>query len=307
MASTSSNTVVVIEPVLMKAKKELTGGRKRGKGDFMPELPPLPLESDLFTPRVGERIMRKADLKVLAEAVMNMMTMEGKFVVEVDKMARVLETKKDKVFAICNVMEGLRLMLRQSMNVYMWQGRTALMSTLMMLKQMAEKEDMMGQLSMVRNFINQDSMESSGLKYNLVMMSQKLMMMFMTLPQSSPLLLLEASIIIHGPVLTDIKRKSSMQRLGDIAKILGSVGLVAKVINKKGDSKKNISYRYVGQEVPQLLFALNTQCEDVEMEEDLAAVRDIVEENIEGEEFATGAAGLRRKLSKLEQVGEENV
>jgi hypothetical protein len=201
---------------------------------------------------------------------------------------RVLETKKDKVFAICNVMEGLRLMLRQSINVYMWQGRMALVSTLMMLKQMAEKEDMMGQLSMVRNFINQDSMgelqgvlnakESPGLKYNLVMMSQKLMMMFLTLPQSMPLLLLEASIIIHGHVLTDVKRKSSMQRLGDIAKILGSVGLVAKVMNKKGDSKKNISYQYVGQEVPQLLSVLNTQCEDVEMVEDLVAVRDIVED-----------------------------
>ena len=32
-----------------------------------------------------------------------------------------------------------------------------------------------------------------------------------------PLLLLEASIIIHGPVLVNAKRKYSMQRLGDIA------------------------------------------------------------------------------------------
>ena len=74
MASASSNTVVVIEPVLVKARKDLSGpgGRKRGKGDFMPELPPLPLESDLFTPPVGERNMRKADLKVLAEAVLSM-------------------------------------------------------------------------------------------------------------------------------------------------------------------------------------------------------------------------------------------
>ena len=76
----SSSTVVVIEPVLMKGKKDLSGVRKRGKGDIVPEFPPLPLESDLFTPPVGERNVRKADLKVLAEAVMNMMPMEGKFV-----------------------------------------------------------------------------------------------------------------------------------------------------------------------------------------------------------------------------------
>ena len=158
----------------------------------------------------------KTDLKVLAEAVMSMMPMEGKFVVEVDKMARVLETKKDKVFAICNVREGLRLMERQSMNVYMWQGRSALMSTLMMLKQMAEMEDMMGQLSMVRNLINQS--------------------------QSMPLLLLEASIIIHRPVLMNAKRKYSMQRLEDIAKIIASVGLVAKVKKKTARSTSHIMW-----------------------------------------------------------------
>ena len=57
---------------------------------------------------------------------------------------------------------------------------------------------------------------------------------------------------------------------------------------------------YVGQEVPRLSI-LNTQCKDVEMVEDLAAVWDTVEENIEGEEFATGVVRLMRK------VGEENV
>jgi len=305
MASTSSNTVVVIEPVLRKAKKDLSGGKVRGKGDFLPELPPLPLESDLFTPPVDKMNVRKADLKVLAEAVMSMMPVEEKFMVEVDKMARVLETTKDKVYAVCNVMEGLRLMERQSMNVYMWQGRTALMSTLMLLKQMAEKEDMMSQLSMVKNFLNQDNMgelqevtkanESSGYKYNLVMMSQKLMMMFLTLPKASPLLLLEASIIIHGPVLADIKRKASIHRLGDIAKILESVGLVAEVVKKKGERKKNISYLYVGQEVPQLLSLINTQSKDVEMVEDQVAVRDIVEDDKEFKAITTGDVRLRRR------------
>ena len=177
------------------------------------------------------RNVSKTDLKVLAEAVMSMMPMEGKFVVEVDKMARVLETKKDKVFAICNVREGLRLMERQSMNMYMWQGRTVLMSTLMMLKQMGEKEDMMGQLSLVRNFIN---LNIIGELQRVIQAkeSQKLMMMFLTLPQSMSLLL-EASIIIDGPVLMNAKRKYSMQRLEDIAKIIASVGLVAKVMKKK--------------------------------------------------------------------------
>ena len=167
---------------------------------------------------------------------------------------------------------------------------------------------------MARNFLDQDNMgelhgvikanELSGSKYNLVMMSQKLMMMFLILPQSSRILLLEASIIIHGAVLTDIKRKSSLKRLGDISKIFVSVGLVAEVVmKKKGDSKKDISYQYVGQKVPQLVPVFNTQCKDVEMVEDIAAVRDIVEDDIDGEEaLVTGAVRLRRNVSKMEQV-----
>jgi hypothetical protein len=284
MASTSCNTVMVMKMMVARVK--------RGKGDILRELPPPPLANNLHTPPLGKKIVRKkADILVSAEAVVGMMPLEGMVVVEVDKVAKGLEMKEDNVYDICNVMEGLGMMLRQSRNVYVWQGRTALMSALLMLKQKAEKEDMMGQLSMVKNFLGQDSIgelrrlnkvdKSSESKYNLVMMTQKLMMMFLILPQSRTLLLLEASIIIHGPVLTNAKRKSSMWRLEDIAKIMGSVGLVAKVMQKKGDSRKNISYHYTGQ-VPHLSI-LTTQCEDVEMVEDLIAVRDIVEDGMEDE------------------------
>ena len=62
---------------------------------------------------------------------------------------------------------------------------------------------------------------------------------------------------------------------------MGSLGLVAKVMQKKGDSRKNISYHYIGQ-VPHM-SSLNTQSEDVEMVEDLVAVWDIVEDGMEDE------------------------
>ena len=78
------------------------------------------------------------------------------------------------------------------------------------------------------------------------MVTQKSIMMFLILPQHRPLFLMEASIILHGSALTEGKRKSSIQRLEDIAKIKGSVGLVAKVMNKKGDSEKNILVRGTG-------------------------------------------------------------
>ena len=44
------------------------------------------------------------------------------------------------------------------------------------------------------------------------------------------------------------------------------------------------------------LSILNTECEDLEMVEDLAAVRDIVEDGMEGEGIAIGAVRMRRKV-----------
>ena len=79
MASTSSNTALVIEPVVDKVKRW-----KRGKGDILRELPPPPLAKNLSTPLVR----KKANIMVLAEAVIGMMPMEGMLVVEVDKVAR---------------------------------------------------------------------------------------------------------------------------------------------------------------------------------------------------------------------------
>ena len=54
MASTSSNTALVIEPVVDKVKRW-----KRGKGDILRVLPPPPLEKNLFTPLVAKKIVRK--------------------------------------------------------------------------------------------------------------------------------------------------------------------------------------------------------------------------------------------------------
>ena len=73
MASTSSNTALVIEPVVDKVKRW-----KRGKGDILRELPPPPLAKNLFSPLVAKKIVRKkANVMVLAEAVIGMMPMEG--------------------------------------------------------------------------------------------------------------------------------------------------------------------------------------------------------------------------------------
>ena len=70
--------------------------------------------------------------------------------------------------------------------------------------------------------------------------------------------------------------------------------MVAKVMVKKGDSKKNIYYHYIAQEVPHPSI-LNTECIDLEMMEDTVAVRDTGKDDMEDEGITTEAVRLIRK------------
>eukprot|EP00092_Neocalanus_flemingeri_P027672 GFUD01030037.1.p1 GENE.GFUD01030037.1~~GFUD01030037.1.p1 ORF type:complete len:350 (-),score=122.62 GFUD01030037.1:1-1050(-) len=283
--STSTSTLVIIERVEDYGKaKNATLPRKRGRGNIVAELPPLPMESELFTPPVDKGDRREKSIKVLGEKLLAMMPNEGTLEVEVDKMARELKADIKRVYNICNVLEGLRLMERQGRNVWKWQGREGLPTTLLLLKQMSEQQNMKGQMDMARkvlakklivNFIG----NKADAKHNLVMMTQKLMMMFLILPQTRTLSLSIASIIIHGPGLSGNKMRTSLQRLGDISRVLQSMGLLAEVrVKKEGGSKGTISYQYVGLEVP-TVFVMNVWSQDVEMEEEIAAVSSIIVED----------------------------
>eukprot|EP00092_Neocalanus_flemingeri_P098966 GFUD01126235.1.p1 GENE.GFUD01126235.1~~GFUD01126235.1.p1 ORF type:complete len:344 (+),score=136.67 GFUD01126235.1:68-1033(+) len=250
----------------------------------MAELPPLPLEMELFTPLVDRGNRREKSIKLLGEKLLAMMPKEGTLEVEVDKMARKLKTGIQRVYNICNVLEGLSLMKRQGRNVWKWQGREGLLPTMMLLKQMSEQQDMKGQVDMARKVLAKELPEDSinnksNTKLNLVMMTEKMMMMFLILPQPRTLPLTVASIIIHGPGLSSYKLRASLQRLGDISMILQSVGLLAKVREKKeGDIKGTIAYQYVGLKIPTMPI-LDVEPKDVEMEEELAAVSNIIVEN----------------------------
>jgi len=291
----SSTSLVVIEPVVAKVKVKSSPGGSRGMGDILPELPPLPREEELFTPPREREVTRKVDMRVTVKMLMMMMSREGKSRVEVDKMSMLLDISKDKMYLICNVLEGLRLMLMKGRNVYEWQGKALLIPTMMMLKKMAEKEDIMGQLVMASKLVansgeydQQPPAACSRIKepekLNVVMTTQKVMMMFLVTEEPNILPLDEMSIIIHGTDLTKLKRAMSIRRLNDICKILAGVGLVE--VELQDDEN---SYKYIGPEVPKL--AIVNSNEDLEekmvdeipdeMLEEITAVENILEDEKE--------------------------
>ena len=294
----SSSSLVVIEPVVAKVKVKSSPGGSRGIGDILPELPPLPREEDLFTPTTTERqlTIRKVDLRVSVNMLMCKMSKEEeKCRVEVDKMSVELELSKDKVYLICNVLEGLRLMKMKGRNVYEWQGRAMLIPTMMMLRKMAEKEDVMGQLMMVRKLVEKgganvkraaeagDSSKETE-KLNVVMTTQKVLMMFLASQDSHIISLEEMLILTRGSDLSKLKKRMAKKRIDDICKILAGIGLLE--VQAQDDEN---SFKYVGPEVPKIAIVDSNEkvegqvIEDItgEMLEEVTAVQNILEDGME--------------------------
>jgi len=262
-------------------------------GDILPKLPPLPREEDLFTPPREREKMKKVDLRVMVNMLRSKISKEGKLMVEVDKMSMDLDISKDKMYIICNVLEGLRLMKMKGRNVYEWQGNEMLIPTLMMLKKMAEKENTMGQLLMARKFIAKSTVNNNIAsnttckeveKLNVVMTTQKVMMMFLVAQETNVISLEEMSVVIQGSDLTKLKRKMSIKRFDDICKILAGVEL----LEAEEQDDENL-YKYIGPEVPKIAIVDSNEkvegkmIEDVtgEMMEEITAVENILEDGME--------------------------
>ena len=239
---------------LMNSKKR----RKSGNWRAGKELPPLPLESELFTPPVEMGRRAERSISVLAQTFLGMMPTEGNKVVMIKETAIMMNTSIKRVYTICNVLEGLRLMERKGQNKYEWKGFKFLMPTMMLLMQMALKENMGEIIDKVidsedgHGVQNVDASESESehkKPLNICMLTQKLMMVFLVLPQPKVISLPVATTVIHGAEVRGKQRVVCLQKLWDVSKILQEVGLIQKVTIRQGSEKPVLAYQYVGETV----------------------------------------------------------
>ena len=236
---------------MISKKRRKSGNWRGGK-----ELPPLPLESELFTPPVEMGRRAERSISVLAQTFLGMMPTEGNKVVMIKETAIMMNTSIKRVYTICNVLEGLRLMERNGQNKYEWKGFKFLMPTMMLLMQMALKENMGEIIDKVidsedgHGVQNVDASESEHKKpLNICMLTQKLMMVFLVLPQPKVISLPEATTVIHGAGVVGKQRVVCLQKLWDVSKILQEVGLIQKVTIRQGSEKPVLAYQYVGETV----------------------------------------------------------
>ena len=130
--------------------------------------------------------------------------------------------------------------------------KAGVLTTLIMLKKMAEKENMIEQLMMLSKLrtkentkkVQTDSaIKRENTKYNLVIMTQQLMMIFLVVPNPKVLFLPDISTFLHGPCLTDSRKKTSELKLEEISDVMQSLHLLARVlVRNEVDTKGTIAY-----------------------------------------------------------------
>ena len=109
--------------------------KKVGKGNILADLPPLPMEEELFSLPVDKSNRKKAkSINVLVEALVAMMPEKGIQEIKLDETAITLDTSLRRVYTICHVMEVLQLMIKRGRKVYEWQGWKGMMHSLVLLK-----------------------------------------------------------------------------------------------------------------------------------------------------------------------------
>ena len=284
--------------------------RRMGLGNLMVELPPLPLERDLFIPPVEKGRRTERSISVVTEVLLSMMPKEGGKEVMIKEIAGIINTDIKRVYTIFNVLEGLRMMKRLGQNMCEWQGRKVLMPKLMLLRQMAEKENMLEKMDMANaweqmqtNQQHQDDIEHNekvdNTNLNICMLTEKLVMMFLVIPKPKYLTLTVATSVIFGVNQPENKRMVGLQKVLDIAKILQEVAIIQKVKVTVGMAKPVFAYQYVGPEVELIrivevdepMFAGDSESEAIAMEKENACkVDDGGEEGIggKGDEEASG-------------------
>ena len=284
--------------------------RRMGLGNLMVELPPLPLERDLFIPPVEKGRRTERSISVVTEVLLSMMPKEGGKEVMIKEIAGIINTDIKRVYTIFNVLEGLRMMKRLGQNMCEWQGRKVLMPKLMLLRQMAEKENMLEKIEMANaweqmqtNQQHQDDInhneKGDNTNLNICMLTEKLVMMFLVIPKLKYLTLTVATSVIFGVNQPENKRMVGLQKVLDIAKILQEVAIIQKVKVTVGLAKPVFAYQYVGPEVELIrivevdepMFAGDSESEAIAMEKENACkVDDGGEEGIggKGDEEASG-------------------
>ena len=241
----------------------------------LPVLPPLPDEQDLFTPPKARRSLEEETASLVAW----LDTVDVDTTLALHTVVDVLQLEAKHVFLICNVLEGLRMMVKVGSSSYTWLGRTSLDQTLVMLHQMAEEEKV-GEMLLTRSCqlqplnveqlqkalvqkegerslqtrIEQEQdqemeiqVQQQGEKMTTGVLTQRLVMAFLVAPLPSTLTVRLVSKVVQGQMETSSAFRT---RVTSICQILTGLELIRKVsLESEEERLKTVAFQWIGPRV----------------------------------------------------------
>jgi len=238
---------------LSESNETIYFDKKRGRGSI--SLPPLPSEEDFFRPSMKSGIRSLKSISLLTEEFISKMpNHQGCPNFHIRQLATELKVDIKRIYTILNVLEAVMVVQRKGKDVYQWNGTQNLTVPLIKLAQLAHRENM-NQLMLVEainGHLYPDTSVSTKKKcqMSISILTQKLLMIFLVLPQPKMLALSVAVSILYGNGTAAKSKQGCSQKLGDICKVLQVIGLIQKVEISNMDTSIPIkAFKYIGVDI----------------------------------------------------------
>jgi len=231
-------------PKMIKNLKTESGIGSKAPAKGRLYLPPLPEEADLFVPQMKSKNLEQccAELLVLLE------DLEGGQSFSVQQLSLLLEgCDERRLVLICEVLEALA-MVRKAGSDLEWVGREMVDEQLVRLHKEALEQNLLHQICLGCNGGMEDDAAKIKMKLSTLQLAQKLVMIFLVVPEPRTLQLGLACKIIYAGSKQPVVAQAW---LAEIATVLVSLGLLRKVylVDKTNPRLKNSAYQFVGTTV----------------------------------------------------------
>jgi len=218
------------------------GSKAPAKGHL--HLPPLPEEADLFVPQMKNKNMEQCCVELLL--LLEDLEVGQSF--SVQQLSLLLDgCDERRLLLICEVLEALA-MVRKTGSDLEWVGREMVDEQLVRLHKEALEQGLLQQMRI--GFVGgmEDDAAKIKMKLSTLQLAQKLVMIFLVVPEPRTLQLGLACKIIYAGSKQPVVAQAW---LAEIATVLVSLGLLRKVylVDKTNPKLKTSAYQFVGTTV----------------------------------------------------------